>query len=77
MTRLPAGIPRIAEELLRRQSPVVPNGQVALSRRLVSVVMNVPMLPAVPGLSIVDCFVEAEGVADEGNGAVRRHDLAL
>src|SRR4051812_31765599 len=52
MMRLPDGRLRTAEELFRRQSPVVPCGQSGLSCRLVSVVMNVPMLPEVPGLSL-------------------------
>ena len=53
MMRLPDGRLRTADELFRRQSPVVPCGHSGLSRWLVSVVMNVPRLPEVPGLSFV------------------------
>ena len=51
--RLPDGRLRTADELFRRQSPVVPCGHSGLSCWLVSVVMNVPRLPEVPGLSFV------------------------
>src|SRR5688572_5677579 len=53
MMRLPDGRLRTADERFRRQSPVVPCGHSGLSRWLVSVVMNVPRLPDVPGLSFV------------------------
>src|SRR5580765_328458 len=53
MTRLPDRRLTTAEELFKRQSPVVPCGHSGFFRRLVSVVMNAPMLPEIPGLSFV------------------------
>src|SRR5204863_772973 len=53
MMRLPDGRLRTAAELFRRQSPVVPGGHRGFSCWFVSVVMKVPRLPDVPGLSSV------------------------